>query len=159
MPEKENSHPKAYSFGSATRGAKIEAAFKEIGARNPSFFKFRDPGSIYFVNEDGVIEQALPGSTLFYVITNSSDWERLKIKSKPYTHTITITAVSGSDECFSCEKHGACSEGEKRRCGLARLISSMSDGAGITAKGMRIFFDGEEIGASLADLMPPPGKE
>jgi hypothetical protein len=78
---------KVYIHGSIGRGHDIEQLFKKMGVENPFEYKFGDPWVIYYVNQNNEIAFTEPGTDLYYVITNSSDWTEMKIKpSKMIQH-------------------------------------------------------------------------
>lgn len=129
---------KVYIHGTIGRTQEIEQLFKKLGVENPLEYKFGDPWLIYYVNQNNEIAFTEPGTDLYYVITNSSDWTEMKLKQPKKTHKFLITIKDGSGSCDGCELLNKCSDTQKTRCQLASCISELTDYKELTGKVLEI---------------------
>lgn len=129
---------KVYIHGAISRTKDIEKLFEKLGVTNPMEYKFGNPLLIYYVNQNNEIAFTEPGTDLYYVITNSSDWIEMKLKQPKKTHKFLITIKDGSGSCDGCELLNKCSDTQKAKCQLASCISELTDYKELTGKVLEI---------------------
>lgn len=129
---------KVYIHGTVSSPKDVERLFEKLGVANPMEYKFSDPWLIYYVNQNNEIAFTEPGTDLYYVITNSSDWTEMKLKQPKKTHKFIITIKDGSGSCDGCGLLNKCSDTQKTRCQLASCISELTDYKELTGKTLEI---------------------
>ena len=129
---------KVYIHGSIGRGHIIEQQFKKLGIENPLEYKFNDPWLIYYVNQNNEIAFTEPGSDLYYIITNSSDWTEMKMNPSKITHKFLITVKEGSGSCDGCHIGSKCTHKQKAKCQIASLLTELTEYDELTGKVLEI---------------------
>ena len=133
-----NSYPKVYIHGAIGRQREIDNLFKTLNANNPVEYKFNDPSFIYFINKENNISIAEKGSDLYDIIENSNEWKELKLKHPKKERKFIVTVRDGSNSCDGCEVYGKCTEQQKTKCQLARLLGSLMEGVEVSGKKLEV---------------------
>lgn len=131
-------YPKVYIHGAIGRQKDIENLFKTLNVNNPVDYKFGDPTVIYFINKHNNISIAEPGSELYDVIKNSSDWKELHLKTPKKEHKFLITLREGSSSCEGCEVKGRCNQKQQTKCQLAKCLNELNQDIELTGKVVNI---------------------
>lgn len=129
---------KVYIHGSIGRTKEIEELFNKLGIDNPLEYKFGDPWLIYYVDQNNKIAIAEPGTDLYYVITNSSDWTEMNLKPRKKTRKFLITVKEGSNICDQCDVKSKCTNAQKTKCQIAVLLSELTDYKELSGKVLEI---------------------
>jgi len=129
---------KVYIHGSIGRTKEIEELFNKLGIDNTLEYKFGDPWFIYFVDQNNRIAIAEPGTDLYYVITNSSDWTEMKLKPRKKSHKFLLTVKEGSNTCDRCDVKGKCNNTQKAKCQIAASLSELTDYKELSGKVLEI---------------------
>lgn len=130
--------PKVYIHGAIGRQKDIEKLFNQVGISNPLELKFGDPYTIYFVNQKGEISMTVPGTDLYYVIENSSDWVELKLKQPRKERKFLITIKEGSSSCNGCPVLNKCTEKQQAQCQIAKSLEMLIDDSSFSGKSLKI---------------------
>lgn len=123
----DTTNAKIYTHGAIGRGLEISDIFQMHGAKNPMAYKFGDPDAIYYINQLNNVEMALPGSDIYYILTNSDDWAEINLKHSKKVRKFHIMIKEGSSNCSECRLYSKKSDCDRSLCELAKSLQNIAD--------------------------------